>query len=209
MPPPDAQLRRPPGVSGPPRDPARDAQILRAATELLAEGGYPALTMDKAAARAGVGKATVYRRWASRAELAAEALSHAGLADDVAPVIIGSGRLRDELFATLVSITGGQDTSRVDLVSALLDTARQEPELCSLVRVRYVDSLHQALAGVLDHAVQRGDLSSRRNHPQDEHSIAVSAAIALLVHWGVVHDRPINDEDIAQIVDGVLMPLLR
>ncbi|MDP9798671.1 AcrR family transcriptional regulator [Catenuloplanes nepalensis] len=206
---PGAQLRRPPGVSGPPRDPARDALILRASTELLVEGGYPALTMDKAAARAGVGKATVYRRWQSRAELAAEALSHAGLTDDVVPVIIGSGRLRDELFATLVSITGGQDTSRVDLVAALLDTARQEPELCSLIRVRYVDSLHQALTGVLDHAVQRGDLPARRNQTQNGHPIAVSAAIALLIHWGAVHDRPISDDDIAQIVDGVLMPLLR
>ncbi|MEU3648128.1 TetR/AcrR family transcriptional regulator [Lentzea sp. NPDC034063] len=209
MPPPGTQLRRPPGVSGPPRDPARDAQILRAATELLAEGGYPALTMDKAAARAGVGKATVYRRWPSRAELAAEALSHAGLTDDVVPVTIGNGRVRDEFFATLASATGSQDNSRVDLVSALLDTARQEPELCSLIRVRYVESLHQALAGVLDHAVQRGDLPHRRDHPQDGHPIAVSAAIALLVHWGAVHDRPINDDDIAQIVDGVLMPLLR
>ncbi|GGX70302.1 TetR/AcrR family transcriptional regulator [Streptomyces fructofermentans] len=206
MPQPGAQLRRPSGLSGPPRDPARDALILRAATELLAEGGYPAMTMDKAAARAGVGKATVYRRWPSRAELAAEALSHAGLTDDVMPVILGSGHLRDELLATLASAIGSQDTSRVDLVSALLDTARQEPELCSLIRVRYVESLHQALAGVLDHAAQRGDLS---NHPQGGHAIAVSAAIALLVHWGVVHDRPISDEDIAQIVDGVLMPLLR
>ncbi|MBB5866721.1 AcrR family transcriptional regulator [Allocatelliglobosispora scoriae] len=206
---PGAQLRRPPGVSGPARDPVRDAQILRAATELLAEGGYPALTMDKAAARAGVGKATVYRRWPSRAELAAEALSHAGLADDVVPVTIGQGHLREELLATLASTTGDQNTSRVDLVSALLDTARQEPELCSLIRMRYVDSLHQALAGVLDHAAQRGDLPSRRNQSQDGHTIAVSAAIALLVHWGVVHDRPINDDDIAQIVDGVLLPLLQ
>ncbi|SHN25177.1 TetR/AcrR family transcriptional regulator [Cryptosporangium aurantiacum] len=206
---PGAQLRRPPGVSGPPRDPARDAKILRAATELLAEGGYPALTMDKAAARAGVGKATVYRRWQSRAELAAEALGNAGLTDDVVPVIIGSGQLREELNATLVSAIGSQDTSRVDLVSALLDTARQEPELCSLIRVRYVESLHQALAGVLDHAVQRGDLPARPNLPQDGNAIAVSAAIALLVHWGVVHDRPISSDDIAQIVDGVLMPLLR
>lgn len=201
-------LRRPPGVSGPPRDPARDAQILRAATELLIEGGYPALTMDKAAARAGVGKATVYRRWASRAELAAEALSHAGLTDDVVPVTIGTGRVREELLATLISATGSQDTSRVDLVSALLDTARQEPELCGLIRVRYVDSLHQALSGVLEHAVQRGDLPPQQTRRQGGREIAVSAAIALLVHWGTVHDRPISDDDIEQIIDGVLMPLL-
>ncbi|MGW3111150.1 TetR/AcrR family transcriptional regulator [Streptomyces sp. NPDC001091] len=206
---PGAQLRRPSGLSGPARDPARDALILRAATELLAEGGYPAMTMDKAAARAGVGKATVYRRWPSRAELAAEALGHAGLTDDVVPVVLGSGHLRDELLTTLASALGDPDASRAELVSALLDTARQEPELCGLIRVRYIDSLRQALASVLDHAAQRGDLPSQPDQPQGGHTIAVSAAIALLVHWGAVHDRPINDEDVAQIVDGVLMPLLR
>ena len=103
------------------------SEILRAATELLAEGGYPALTMDKAAARTGVGKATVYRRWKSRMELAAEALDHAGLTDDLVPVTIGPGRLREELIATMTRALWSQDTSRVDLLSALPDTARQEP----------------------------------------------------------------------------------
>lgn len=201
-------LRRPAGASGPRRDPARDEQILRAATELLIEGGYPALTMDKAAARASVGKATVYRRWASRAELAAEALSHAGLTDDVVPVVIGKGQVREELLRTLLSITGDEEASRVDLVAALLDTARQEPELCSLVRVRYIDSLRQVLTAVLEHAVQRGDLPERHARRQGGYEMAISAAIALLVHWGNVHDRPLNDDDIEQIVDGVLLPLL-
>jgi AcrR family transcriptional regulator len=208
MPEPGAQLRRPPGVSGPPRDPARDAQILRAATELLAEGGYPALTMDKAAARAGVGKATVYRRWKSRAELAAEALDHAGLTDCLVPVAIGPGRLREELIATMTRALWSQDTSRVDLLAALHDTARQEPELCGLVRQRYVDSLHLAVEGVLAHAVERGDLPPRQADPSGGHSIAVSAALALLLHWGLVRDRQVGDDDIAAIVDAVLMPLL-
>ncbi|MCC9705478.1 TetR/AcrR family transcriptional regulator [Streptomyces sp. MNU76] len=55
-----------------------ETSVVRAANELLAEGGYPAPTMDKAAARAGVGKATVYRRWRSRTELAAEDLGIPG-----------------------------------------------------------------------------------------------------------------------------------
>ncbi|MEU6353582.1 TetR/AcrR family transcriptional regulator [Streptomyces sp. NPDC047072] len=205
---PRARLRRPPGASGPPRDPARDAQILRAATELLVEGGYPALTMDKAAAQAGVGKATVYRRWKSRAELAAEALDHAGLTDDLVPVTIGPGRLREELIATMTRSLGSQDTSRVDLLSALLDTARQEPELCGLVRQRYVDSLHRAVEGVLAHAAERGDLPPRRTAPSEGHSTAVSAALALLLHWHLVRGRQIAGDDIAEIVDAVLMPLL-
>jgi len=45
--------------------------------------------------------ATVYRRWKSRAELAAEALDHAGLTDCLVPVVIGPGRLREELVATM------------------------------------------------------------------------------------------------------------
>lgn len=208
MPDPSAPLRRPPGASGPARDPARDAQILRAASELLAEGGYPALTMDKAAARAGVGKATVYRRWQSRAELAAEALDHAGLTDDLVPVTIGRGQLRAELIATMTRATRSPDYSRVDLVSALLDTARHEPELCSLVRRRYIDSLHHAVEGVLAHAVQRGDRPSGRTDPSGNPPIAVSAALALLIHWQLVRGRPISDDDIAAIVDDILMPSL-
>ncbi|MFI5966378.1 TetR/AcrR family transcriptional regulator [Streptomyces asoensis] len=208
MPESGAQLRRPPGASGPPRDPARDAQILRAATELLAEGGYPALTMDKAAARAGVGKATVYRRWKSRAQLAAEALDHAGLTDDLVPVVIGPGRLREELVATMTRALWSQNTSRVDLLTALHDTARQEPELCGLVRRRYVDSLHQAIGGVLARAVERGELPPRQADPAGGHPIAVSAAVALLIHWGFVRGRQVGDDDIAAIVDAVLVPLL-
>jgi hypothetical protein len=101
-----------------------------------------------------------------------------------------------------------QNTSHVDLLTALHDTARQEPELCGLVRQRYVDSLHQAVEGVLAHAVERGDLPPRRADPSGAHSIAVSAAITLLLHWGLARDRQVGDDDIAAIVDAVLMPLL-
>ncbi|MFG2940353.1 TetR/AcrR family transcriptional regulator [Streptomyces sp. NPDC048282] len=204
-----ASLRRPTGRSGPPRDPARDDRILRAAVELLTEGGYPALTMDKAAARAGVGKATVYRRWKSRAELAAEALEFAGLAEDVVAARIGPGRLRDELVTTLTSATRSQDASRTDLVAALMDTGRRQPELCGFIHQRYIDSLHQAVQDVLAHAVERGDLPARTPDPSGRHSLEVSAAVALLLHWPVVRGRQLGEDDIAAIVDRILLPLLR
>ena len=52
------------------RDPSRDAKILEATLDVLAEVGAAGLTMDAVAARAGAGKATIYRRWTSKAELA-------------------------------------------------------------------------------------------------------------------------------------------
>jgi AcrR family transcriptional regulator len=49
--------------------------MLRAATELLAEWGLAGMSMEEVAARAGVGKATICRRWRSRGALALDALS--------------------------------------------------------------------------------------------------------------------------------------
>jgi len=55
--------------AGRPRNPAVDLAILDAAKSLLAEVGCGGFTMEGVAARAGIGKQTLYRRWASRGEL--------------------------------------------------------------------------------------------------------------------------------------------
>ena len=59
--------------AGRPRSEEAHQAILAATLELLAEGGYSALTVEGVAARAGVGKATIYRRWASKLPLVIEA----------------------------------------------------------------------------------------------------------------------------------------
>jgi len=64
--------------AGRPRDPACDAAILQATLDIFAEHGYGGVSMDGVAARAGVGKATIYRRYRSKDELMLEALSVLG-----------------------------------------------------------------------------------------------------------------------------------
>ncbi len=59
---------------GRPRDPETDGRITTAAAELLLERGFDKTTVDEVAARAGVGKATVYRRWRSKDDLAVAAM---------------------------------------------------------------------------------------------------------------------------------------
>jgi AcrR family transcriptional regulator len=59
---------------GRPRKTEVDAAILGAARDLLADDGYERMTMEGIAARAGVGKPTVYRRWPSKAAVVAEAV---------------------------------------------------------------------------------------------------------------------------------------
>src|SRR4051794_23872567 len=69
----DASGRRP----GRPRDARHDEAILEATMALLSEAGYARLTIDGVAARAGVGRPTIYRRWPSKPALVVAALLHA------------------------------------------------------------------------------------------------------------------------------------
>src|SRR4028119_1256301 len=60
---------------GRPRDPSRDGVIRAAILRLLGEVGYGALTVDAVAAEAGVGKATIYRRWRTKQDLVVDTVS--------------------------------------------------------------------------------------------------------------------------------------
>jgi AcrR family transcriptional regulator len=59
---------------GRPRDPKTDERIIEAAAALLRQRGFERMTVDAVAAEAGVGKATVYRRWPSKEDLAVAAM---------------------------------------------------------------------------------------------------------------------------------------
>lgn len=67
-------------VRGRPRDPARDDTIAAAVLEKLVDVGYEAMTVDAVAALAGVGRATVYRRWPSKANMVIGAISRRSVA---------------------------------------------------------------------------------------------------------------------------------
>jgi AcrR family transcriptional regulator len=80
------------------RGEALNAAIFRATLDELAEVGYAKLTMERVAERARTGKASLYRRWPSRMELAMDAVYHA-LPDPASPPDTGS--LRGDLLALL------------------------------------------------------------------------------------------------------------
>src|SRR5262245_26213584 len=84
---------------GRPRSDATNRRILAAARELLTEGSYADFRMEHVAARAGVSKAAIYRRWRSKQALAQELLvelagPHIAIAE--------SGDTREELLAAVV-----------------------------------------------------------------------------------------------------------
>ncbi|MEV4124430.1 helix-turn-helix domain-containing protein [Nocardia sp. NPDC049707] len=92
---------------GPRRDPAVDRAVLDAARALLVEKGYAATSIDAIAARAGVSRPAIYRRWPSKAHLIAKAVFPDVGSDQVAPDLISEIR---KVIRGTVQLFGSAET---------------------------------------------------------------------------------------------------
>jgi AcrR family transcriptional regulator len=112
-------------------DRSRDPAILNAALAALTENGYDATNMDDIAARAGVGKAAIYRRWSSKAALITDTLLYwrPDLLTNDAP---DTGSLAGDLDAIVDRVGRNEnDLITTDLVLRVALMAAREPELAS------------------------------------------------------------------------------
>ena len=132
--------------------------VLAATRDLLsAEGGVRALTVEAVAARSGVAKTTIYRRWRDKWELALDAVMI-----DMVPQLAGGddvGDTRAELITfidSVVQLLGARPFGPA--MQALVSVIATEPELAKAYRTRAIDPRRQRLAQVIQRGVARGDL---------------------------------------------------
>jgi AcrR family transcriptional regulator len=129
--------------------------ILAATTQLLAEVGYTALTIEGVATRAGVGKATVYRWWPSKGALVIEAMS---TALDMVPVP-ESGDLRKDLLAVGKGIVQTlAHTPAGTVIPALAADIMHDPEMAEQFRNQMIRPRRSAVTQILRRAADRGEL---------------------------------------------------
>ncbi len=144
---------------GRPRSEASRQAILAAALELVTEIGYARLTIEGIAARAGVGKQTIYRWWPSKADILLEA--GAAQADRQVPVT-DHGSYRDDLRAFLEASYQMTGYPRLaDLLRALMAEAQIDEEFAPRFRTAFLERRREALAVITDRARARGDLPAR------------------------------------------------
>jgi AcrR family transcriptional regulator len=147
-----AAERRPPGR---PRSERSHLAIVQATLGLLAEVGYARITMEQVQRRAGVGKATIYRRWTSKAELVKDAIQHLS-ADLPVP---DTGSLREDyaaISAALVAIAADRDAAL--LMPRLLAEASRDPELHAIFYAQLVEPRRRVARIALERARDRGEL---------------------------------------------------
>ncbi len=140
---------------GRPRDARADRAIPAATLELMAECGVRDLRMEDVADRAGVGKATIYRRYRSKDELVTDAV--ASLVSEIK--IPNTGSTRADLLALMSqAVELYSDELAARLMPAVLEETRRNPELAKTVRDRFLAGRRAALSAVLKRGVRRGDL---------------------------------------------------
>jgi AcrR family transcriptional regulator len=176
---------RPPGR---PRSAAADEAILKAALELLASDGYRALTMEAVRERAGVGKATLYRRYASKDELVRAAITH--LNYDL-PLPDDTGSLEGDFAAVAASaITRAEAIGDFTLMPRLLAEVVHDPDLHRIFSDQLVEPRRRIIRELLRRARVRGEV--RRD-------VDIETAIDLLV--GPMIYRLVVAGDLSRIGD--------
>ena len=139
---------------GRPLSPAIDERILDAALDMLAENGYGGLRLDALAARAGVAKTTILRRWPSKATVAAAAVERLALQTIDVPE---SGTLRGDLHALLTSAVTVFTHGRGSFVPRLIRESGHHPEIASLLET-VIHTRRLAYRRVLGRAIARHEL---------------------------------------------------
>jgi AcrR family transcriptional regulator len=145
-----ADTRRP----GRPRSPQAHAAILRAALELALEGGLRGLSMEAIAARAGVGKATIYRRWKSKEALFVEAVRSIA----VNPELPDTGTVRGDFEAASGAAVGRMDPEAFRVIPRLLADAADDPALLDALHAALLRPRREAVGAILRRGVERGEL---------------------------------------------------
>lgn len=149
---PEADARRLPGR---PRSDEAHSAILDSTLQLIREVGYDALTMDAIAARARVGKATVYRRWSTKETLAAEAIERLMRALPIPDTGTTEGDLRRMMRDALGMY---KDPSTGALLSGFVAAMARSELIARTIRTGFVGVRREALRQVLERGVARGEL---------------------------------------------------
>lgn len=180
---------------------ALDVAILEATLAEIGDYGYAALTMERIAERANASKASLYRRWPSKVELVLATVydllpDPAGAAD--------TGSLRGDLLVLLRNaaklLAGPAGTAIRGLIS---DTLR-DPDLAARLRHYTRGRSVGAMRDIVLQAIERGELPSGTITTRQ-----LDAGLSVMRFYFLTHGGPVPDQVIVEIVDEVMLPLLR
>ena len=177
----------------------REAELLAVTLELLQEHGYDRLTLDAVATTAHASKATLYRRWPTKAELVMAAFVEGTRQVAVDP---DTGTLRGDLLRLAESICAHVSIHAGTIRAVLVEVSRS-PELDVMMQEQFLDQRKALMAHVLARAVDRGEI--------DASAITEDLWDVLpgyLIYRSVLTGQAPSSRTVQDLVDNMLIPSL-
>lgn len=179
---------------GRPRDPAADEAIIAAVLGEIEDSGFAGFSVEAVAARAGVGKATIYRRWPTREDLLIAAADRV-MTDHALP---DTGTLEGDLVEWFSGkYQAKRDAPSARLLGQVIVEARVNPELTTLMK-RFHEKRRATLSHVVERAKARGEIDSI------DTGLLLDLISGALLHRSVFGERDVHHADVAEIVDAAL-----
>jgi AcrR family transcriptional regulator len=177
------------------RDPSRDEAIFAATLAVFAEAGYAGVSIEGVAARAGVGKATIYRRYPSKAQLVVEAVRIGACLGDHLP---DTGDVRADLAGMLRAMIDRLRSPDGPVLLAFAAERLRHPELAAEFERSVVGAKRAHARRLIEAAVERGDV------PPDSDVDLIAEALPALIWHHALHGLPLTDDLPARILELVL-----
>jgi len=179
----------------------REDEILDACVELLIEAGYDRLTMDAVAKKARASKATLYRRWESKASLVVEALIRAKQSPHIGDHDTGS--LRGDLLSTFCGHEGINE-SATQVMGSVITALSTDPEFAEQFREKFIAPKLAITSAIYARAQARGEIA------EDIDLEMIGPALAgILLHRTFILGVPPDDATIERVVDHVILPAVQ
>ncbi|GGX31068.1 TetR/AcrR family transcriptional regulator [Streptomyces chryseus] len=185
------------------RGPVLERAILESALEQLSTVGWNALTMEGVAAGAQTGKAAVYRRWPSKEDLVADALRAGMPVLDEAP---DRGCIREDLYQLCRQMRGAMYSKPGFALRSVLYECDSEvaERFHAMIVQRVIEPSNRLFREVVRRGIDRGDV-----RPDATSDLVFDVIPGLMMYRSKVCGSEWPDEEIAEMVDRIMVPLLR
>jgi AcrR family transcriptional regulator len=197
----DDVVERPTKTLGRKRDHTRDAEILEASIDILAEAGFEGMTMDMVAARAKAGKATMYRRWSSKTELVRDALTWMNRNHLELDLLPDTGTLRNDLLTLLKPQSIEEGERKLRVLAGLGSFFTQNPESVNGGIFEPWVAVNKEL---MRRAVSRGEIPV-----QADIEMACQVIVSMASYRGLVQRKTFDTRFYTELIEGVLLPALK
>lgn len=186
------------------RDHTRDPEILEVALDVLAETGYDGMTIDMVATRAKAGKATLYRRWPSKADLVLDAVVCMKSRDIDLDALPDTGTLRGDLIAMIKTPSIRESERKLKVMAGIASMIARSPELAAAAQNALVEPRSSVNRIFFRRAIERGEI------PADADVERLCMISPAMVAYSVLMlGKPVDREFLVSTIDKIVLPAAR